>query len=207
MISRLRYQFRRSGRRRCRRRPTSFNSGSVRPAFERKALPDNPRPYPGGPMEPITATFSVTEEPDLVAPVAPHEAPAANTRRPRSSSFEPTASQRLRIAWQSIMPIRISPHRSAGNPAAPTHIATCRLTQNRLICSGGYPKHVRLTVEPGWGSHSREGSAPPLQQGRAGRGPSGLRGHRGVRGRAMAGRTGACAQAPISKLHLSGADR
>ena len=35
----------------------------------------------------------------------------------------------------------------------------------------------------------------PLQQGRAGRGPSGLRGRRGVRGRAMAGRTGACAQA------------
>ena len=35
----------------------------------------------------------------------------------------------------------------------------------------------------------------PLQQGRAGRGPSGLRGGRGVRGRAMAGRTGACAQA------------
>jgi hypothetical protein len=35
----------------------------------------------------------------------------------------------------------------------------------------------------------------PLQQGRAGRGPSGLRGRRGVRGGAMAGRTGACAQA------------
>src|SRR5208283_572742 len=35
----------------------------------------------------------------------------------------------------------------------------------------------------------------PLQQGRAGRGPSGLRGRRGVRGRTMAGRTGACAQA------------
>src|ERR1700691_682064 len=35
----------------------------------------------------------------------------------------------------------------------------------------------------------------PLQQGRAGRGPSGLRGRRGVWGRAMAGRTGACAQA------------
>ena len=35
----------------------------------------------------------------------------------------------------------------------------------------------------------------PLQQGRAGRGPSGLRGGRGVWGRAMAGRTGACAQA------------
>ena len=42
----------------------------------------------------------------------PHPAartsPAANTRRPRSSSFEPTVSQRLRIAWQSIMPIRIA---------------------------------------------------------------------------------------------------
>src|SRR5208282_3326342 len=35
----------------------------------------------------------------------------------------------------------------------------------------------------------------PLQQGRAGRRPSGLRGHRGVWGGAMAGRTGACAQA------------
>ena len=35
----------------------------------------------------------------------------------------------------------------------------------------------------------------PLQQGRAGRGPSGLRGRRGVWGRAMFGRTGACAQA------------
>src|SRR5580698_8496774 len=35
----------------------------------------------------------------------------------------------------------------------------------------------------------------PLQQGRAGRGSSGLRGPRGVWGRAMAGRTGACAQA------------
>jgi hypothetical protein len=35
----------------------------------------------------------------------------------------------------------------------------------------------------------------PLQQGRAGCGRSGLRGRRGVRGRAMAGRTGACAQA------------
>ena len=33
------------------------------------------------------------------------------------------------------------------------------------------------------------------QQGRAGRRPSELRGRRGVRGRAMAGRTGACAQA------------
>jgi len=37
-------------------------------------MPDNPRLYPGGPMEPITATFSVTEEPDSVAPVAPREA-------------------------------------------------------------------------------------------------------------------------------------
>ena len=35
----------------------------------------------------------------------------------------------------------------------------------------------------------------PLQQGRAGRGSSGLRGHRGIRGGAMAWRTGACAQA------------
>jgi hypothetical protein len=34
-----------------------------------------------------------------------------------------------------------------------------------------------------------------LHQGRAGRGPPGLRGRRGVWGRAMAGRTGACAQA------------
>src|SRR5450631_1160590 len=35
----------------------------------------------------------------------------------------------------------------------------------------------------------------PLQQGRAGRGWSGLRGHRGVWGAAMAWRTGACTQA------------
>src|ERR1700674_957032 len=35
----------------------------------------------------------------------------------------------------------------------------------------------------------------PLQQGRTGRGPSGLRGRRGVRSGAMAWRTGACAQA------------
>src|SRR6202023_3382269 len=35
----------------------------------------------------------------------------------------------------------------------------------------------------------------PLQQGRTGRGRSGLRGHRGVWGAAMAWRTGACAQA------------
>src|SRR5208337_999139 len=89
----------------------------------------------------------------------PHPAartsPAANTHRPRSSSLEPTASQRLRIAWQSIMPIRISPIRSARNPAAPSHIATCRLTQNPFICSGGYPKQS-------WG---RDRVASPSTQG------------------------------------------
>src|SRR5271166_6542729 len=93
------------------------------------------------------------------SPSPPHPAartsPAANTRRPRSSSLEPTASQRLRIAWQSIMPIRISPIRSARNPAAPSHIATCRLTQNPFICSGGYPKQS-------WG---RDRVASPSTQG------------------------------------------
>ena len=63
-----------------------------------------------------------------------HSAPS---RRPHLPGREhpPTAFIELRAdglptfanRWQSIMPIRISTHRSAGNPAA-HHIATCRLT-------------------------------------------------------------------------------
>ena len=89
---------------------------------------------------------------------------AANTRRPRSSSFAPTAFQRLRIALQSIMPIRISRHRSARNPAASSHIATCRLTQNRFIC--WRVSLVALTAPSGPLSKARNGSIRPVRQAR-----------------------------------------
>ena len=51
-------------------------------------------------------------------PVA-RTSPAANTRRPRSSSFEPTNSRLCQIACVSIMPARIPPQRHPGNPIAP----------------------------------------------------------------------------------------
>src|SRR5271165_6355030 len=110
------------------RRTRPFGSGAASRSFTPRPMVERARPV-------ISETASSPPHP------AARTSPAANTRRPRSSSFEPTVSQRLRIAWQSIMPIRISPHRSARNPAAPSHIATCRLTQNRFICSGGYPNH------------------------------------------------------------------
>src|SRR5882672_8933236 len=64
----------------------------------------------------------------------PHPAartsPAANTRRPRSSSFEPTDSHLCRIACVSIMPTRILPQRHPKNPAAPSQITTWRPAQS-----------------------------------------------------------------------------
>ena len=52
-------------------------------------------------------------------PVA-RTSPAANTRRPRSSSFEPTDPHLCRIACVSIMPASILSQRHPGNPIAPS---------------------------------------------------------------------------------------
>ena len=66
----------------------------------------------------------------------PHPAartsPAANTRRPRSSSFEPTASQRLR---NRLAINHADPHIATSQREeirGPIHIATCRLTQKPI---------------------------------------------------------------------------
>jgi uncharacterized protein (TIGR02001 family) len=64
---------------------------------------------------------------------------AANIRRLHSSSFEPTAFQRLRIACVSTMPTRIMPQRRARNPATPSHITAWRQGANRFTCCGGCP--------------------------------------------------------------------
>ena len=50
------------------------------------------------------------------APSRRSSSPAANTRRPRSSSFEPTASQRLQIARQSIILSLLSRSAAPRNP-------------------------------------------------------------------------------------------
>ena len=68
---------------------------------------------------------------------------------------------------------------------------TRKRRQNRVTAST--PSTARSAARTFWRTPML--SAVPLQQGRAGRGPSGLRGGRGVRGRAMAAGTGACAQA------------
>ena len=90
----------------------------------------------------------------------PHPAarasPAANTLRPRSSSFEPTASQRLRIACVSIMPTRILPTRRPRNPAALSHITAWRKGANsiqlfwRLSQGRETTAMSLLPVEPAW---------------------------------------------------------
>src|SRR5262245_16152367 len=49
--------------------------------------------------------------------------PAANNRRPRSSSFEPTVSQRVRIASSSIMPSGLRLFVRNRNPSALSHSA------------------------------------------------------------------------------------
>src|SRR5271157_5934767 len=77
------------------RRTRPFGSGAASRSFRPRPMVERARPV-------ISETASSPPHP------AARTSPAANTRRPRSSSFEPTASQRLRIAWQSIMPIRIS---------------------------------------------------------------------------------------------------
>ena len=64
---------------------------------------------------------------------------AANIRRLHSSSFEPTASQRLRIACASTMPTRILPQRRARNPATPSHITAWCQGANRFTCCNGCP--------------------------------------------------------------------
>ena len=71
-------------------------------------------------------------------PVA-RTSPAANTRRPRSSSFEPTDSHLCRIACVSIMPARIRPQRHPGNPIAPSQITTGRPRAIRFTCCDGCP--------------------------------------------------------------------
>jgi len=73
----------------------------------------------------------------------PHQAarasPAANTRRPRSSSFEPTNSHLCRIARLSIMPTRLLPQRHPGNPADPSQITTLRKGAIRFNCCDRCP--------------------------------------------------------------------
>src|SRR5665811_406398 len=71
---------------------------------------------------------------------AARTSPAANTLRPRSSSFEPTDSHLCRIAFASIMPTRILPGRYFRNPGALSHLATSRQSKNRFICFGSLPK-------------------------------------------------------------------
>src|SRR5665647_1863073 len=70
---------------------------------------------------------------------AARTSPAANTLRPRSSSFEPTDSHLCRIAFASIMPTRILPGRYFRNPGALSHLATSRQSKNRFICFGSLP--------------------------------------------------------------------
>src|SRR5215831_16048539 len=81
---------------------------------------------------------------------------AANTRRPRSSSFEPTVTQRSRIAWQSIMSTRIGPFTHRGNPAALSHITAWRQRANRFSLCGGCPKRAQPA---GLCNRSRRGQA------------------------------------------------
>jgi hypothetical protein len=71
-------------------------------------------------------------------PVA-RTSPAANTRRPRSSSFEPTDPHLCRIACVSIMPARILSQRHPGNPIAPSQITTVRPSVIRFTCCDGCP--------------------------------------------------------------------
>ena len=66
--------------------------------------------------------------------------PAAKRRRPRSSSFEPTACHRSRIALMSIMPTGMLPQHAPGNPAIPSHNATPRCDANRFSYFGRRPK-------------------------------------------------------------------
>src|SRR5665811_1651286 len=73
---------------------------------------------------------------------AARTSPAANTLRPRSSSFEPTDSHLCRIAFASIMPTRILPGRYFRNPGALSHLATSRQSKNRFICFGSLPNAV-----------------------------------------------------------------
>src|SRR5665811_1417790 len=73
---------------------------------------------------------------------AARTSPAANTLRPRSSSFEPTDSHLCRIAFASIMPTRILPGRYFRNPGALSHLATSRQSKNRFICFGSLPNLV-----------------------------------------------------------------
>src|SRR5665647_762277 len=73
---------------------------------------------------------------------AARTSPAANTLRPRSSSFEPTDSHLCRIAFASIMPTRILPGRYFRNPGALSHLATSRQSKNRFICFGSLPKLI-----------------------------------------------------------------
>ena len=78
--------------------------------------------------------------------VAQRDLPNGTTRRPRSSSFEPTDSHLCRIACVSIMPTRILPQRHPRNPAALSHITTWRPGAIRFIYCDGCPKHPRFSI-------------------------------------------------------------
>src|SRR6516165_7195787 len=80
----------------------------------------------------ISATAALPPQPAARASAAP------NSRWPRSSSFEPTSSQRSRIPCLSIIPTRILLPRGARNLTAPSHISTGS-SINRFSYSDGRP--------------------------------------------------------------------
>ncbi len=109
------------------RRSRPFGSGAASRSFSPRPMVERASPV-------IAETASRPPHP------AARTSPAANTRRPRSSSFEPTDSHLCRIACVSIMPTRILPQRHPRNPAAPSQIITWRPGAVRFTCCDGCPK-------------------------------------------------------------------
>jgi len=112
------------------RRSRPFGRGAASRSFSPRPMVERASPV-------ISETASRPPHP------AARTSPAANTRRPRSSSFEPTDSHLCRIACVSIMPTRILPHRHPGNPAALSHITTWRPRAIRFIYCDGCPNSAR----------------------------------------------------------------